>query len=935
MLLHRGRVLLRLASAPTAVALALGALATAPPAGATTPAPSRFELRDESRTLVSEAGYVRVTIHLETQTVLRGALARRLPTVPVSIADSSRAGVARFESTRAARLHDLNALTGPVERQQALLREVIESHGGDVVRHDVVVNTVDALVPRGAIPVLRGRPEVRALTRATVLRELGIEISSAAIGAPAFWAAGHLGGGGPADGNPADLAIVSDKIEEDHPAFADIDFQRPSDVSRNTHCGQAVSGCEHGTEVASMAISRGASGCTLCSPSDAVQKGGAPHVETVLDADSRVAGLDDSAWALGIGSFGIVGPADPAEVLSVSRGNRSLQDDSSFLQGTDKLISTFGTLMAWPSGNEGPAQTINDACTAYDTLCMGAFDHRGTVGPADDVIPDFSSRGPTPGGRKKPDLVAVGVSVFANQHWIRDGNLWAWGEGTSLAAPQGAAAAALLAGSGVTSHLAQKAILIDSARQGRANPSSPMGTQTGWQADWGWGAVNLEAALTELSNYELGTVAGGEAQFYRATTASAGDRATLVWDRRAVGCFRPGCGSTALTLTNLELEQIDPASGTVEARSASAIDNVEQVRSPSTGEVIYKVTAATAVDGLPGEPYALAARRQLTPLTAPRPSVRATLSRAAARPGDDVHVVAEIANPSPDLSAENASATIELPPGVELAPGSPPARQELGTLTASAASPRTVTWTVRASSDGLHRVRVSSSATRYEETFASADDATVAFDGTPPSVVLSAPAGEVVDPRIPVTWTAADAGVGVADYDVEVSVDGAAFEPWLSATALTSGTYPGVAGRTYRFRARARDALRSVSAYVASDSVRVSAPSTFGPPVPPLPPPGAVKPISPRLRVTSVKRRGRYIHLSGRIEKSAAGSIALRASFRGRRGRLLLTATAKPRGGRFSARLRVGRPASGTVTLRYAGEAALSAQAVRVRVRGV
>src|SRR5207302_3938686 len=147
------------------------------------------------------------------------------------------------------------------------------------------------------------------------------------------------------------------------------------------------------------------------------------------------------------------------------------------------------------------------------------------------TILDFSSRGPTPGGRKKPDLVAVGSSEFANQHWLRDGNLWSGGSGTSLAAPQGAAAAALLAGSGITTPIAQKAILIDSARRGRATPSSSMGTQTGWQPDWGWGALNLTQALQERTHFYTSDVPGVEAQFYLASLQSAGDRATLVWNR--------------------------------------------------------------------------------------------------------------------------------------------------------------------------------------------------------------------------------------------------------------------------------------------------------------------------------------------------------------------------------------------------------------------
>jgi hypothetical protein len=406
---------------------------------------------------------------------------------------------------------------------------------------------------------------------------------------------------------------------------------------------------------------------------------------------------------------------------------------------------------------------------------------------------------------------------------------------------------------------------------------------------------------------------------------------TLVWDRRAVGCFHPGCGATALTLTNLELEQLDPQSGALEARSASAIDNVEQVRSPGTGDVIYKVKAATSVDGLSAEPYALAARRQLRPLTTPVPSVRTTLSRAAVRPGDEVTVVAEISNPSPDLTAETASATLDLPAGVELAPGAPSATRALGTL--ATGESRTVTWTIRAAGDGPHRIRVRGGATRYGESFATDDAATLLADGTPPSIALSAPAGELAASAIPLTWTAADTGVGVSSHDVDVSADGAAFEPWLAATTTTSSTYHGLAGHTYRFRARARDGLGSTSDYVTSDEIRIASPRAADPPI--LPPVFPVQPITPNLRVVAVTRRGGIVRVRGKIESSAARPIEIRGSVKRRGKRRSLSASARPLNGRFAASLRMRKPASGTITLRYAGDARLSPQTIRVKLRGV
>src|SRR5439155_6541924 len=246
---------------------------------------------------------------------------------------------------------------------------------------------------------------------------------------------------------------------------------------------------------------------------------------------------------------------------------------------------------------------------------------------------------------------------------------------------------------------------IESARQGRATPRRPMGTQIGWQPDWGWGALNLTQALAERTHFYTSDVAATEAHFYRATTQAAGDRATLVWNRRSIGCIRPGCGTTPLTLTDLDLEQLDPTSGTVESASRSRINNVEQVRSPSVGETIYKVKASSTVDSLAAEPYALAATRQITPLVSPRPTVQLSLDKQLVRPGEDVHVLASVTNPSPDLTAESAQVTLSLPAGVSLAPESP-ATVDLGTLArqGTPGSSATVSWTVRATGDGVRRL---------------------------------------------------------------------------------------------------------------------------------------------------------------------------------------------------------------------------------------
>jgi serine protease AprX len=66
------------------------------------------------------------------------------------------------------------------------------------------------------------------------------------------------------------------------------------------------------------------------------------------------------------------------------------------------------------ASNLGPAAgTISKPGDDPWVITVGALDDRGTVGRGDDLLPDFSSRGPTADGFAKPDFVAPGKSVVS------------------------------------------------------------------------------------------------------------------------------------------------------------------------------------------------------------------------------------------------------------------------------------------------------------------------------------------------------------------------------------------------------------------------------------------------------------------------------------------------------------------------------------------
>jgi hypothetical protein len=633
------------------------------------------------------------------------------------------------------------------------LLRALTGAGARLVAVDALLGSLTAYVPSPLLGALSRRRDVLDVERAPLARERSLAAQTSWTGAQAWWASGHLGGTGAQD-TSARVWIVADDIQEDHPVFAGIPFARPA--------GTSTAGVLHGTAVASAAVAAGADGCPTCTPADPQEKGVAPGPSEVLNGSARElspCSIAEAAWAFGIAQS-TIGPAScagvnvpgasrPPNVASDSHGSQAQEDDSA-TSVADALASTWGLSLSYGTGNficppPGGATwtctgsvptngTIDAPCIAYNVICVGGA---GFVGDGSDHsadgIADFSGRGPSPAGRKKPDLVALAASgttgtgtlTFARWDWATSGSLWLTDSGTSYAAPQAAGGAALLYGAGITDPLAIKAILIDSARPGRLTPASAMGTQTSWQPDWGWGELDLNAAMQQRTNFHTAALAPAQSpsagvRFYAASTQAAGDRATLIWNRRQTSCLAAGCQPGSFALSNLDLYELDRSTGAIRSSSTSTIDNVEQLRSPSPATVIYKVkNASTAVHGRPDEPYALASTRALTPLAAPQPAADLAVSPDHLAPGDQATVTAALANTSPDLSAQDAQVTLQLPPGVELATGSPPATQQLGSLAArgSPGDRATASWTIRATATGAHDLAVSASTTRYGEVF--------------------------------------------------------------------------------------------------------------------------------------------------------------------------------------------------------------------------
>jgi serine protease AprX len=170
------------------------------------------------------------------------------------------------------------------------------------------------------------------------------------------------------------------------------------------------------------------------------------------------------------------------KVLNLSFGTDSTQGYS--LDPLDYAVEKVwaaGVLVVVSAGNDGPGTgTINKPADDPYVVTVGAVDTANTVTHSDDVVPDFSSRGPTQDGFSKPDLVAPGVSIVglrARSSWLDSqhaalamNDYYTKGSGTSQAAAviSGVAAMMFQANTAITPNIV-KAALVGTASKDLAS----------------------------------------------------------------------------------------------------------------------------------------------------------------------------------------------------------------------------------------------------------------------------------------------------------------------------------------------------------------------------------------------------------------------------------------------------------------------------------
>jgi len=294
------------------------------------------------------------------------------------------------------------------------------------------------------------------------------------------------------------IAILDDGIDQTHPFFNPSGFAYPpgfpkgntafttpkvivarSFPSPSTSWKYAARPfdpdySDHGTHVAGIAA--GDNGTIANGPRGRVRVSGiAPRAYLgnykVLTVPTSDVGLDGNAPEIAKGIDQAV--ADGMNVINLSLGEVEIEPSRDIVVQALDNTAAAGVVSAVAAGNDYDVAghgTIGSPANAPDTIAVAASSEGGNGEPADEIA-YFSSAGPTPISLLlKPDVTAPGESVLSS---IPNGGWDVW-DGTSMAAPHVAGAAALL----MQRHPTWTPEQVKSALESTGDPVHVVGTHT-------------------------------------------------------------------------------------------------------------------------------------------------------------------------------------------------------------------------------------------------------------------------------------------------------------------------------------------------------------------------------------------------------------------------------------------------------------------------
>jgi serine protease AprX len=656
---------------------------------------------------------------------------------------------------------------------------------------------IAANVPSDALETIAAHALVRmvVIDHATD-HELNISVPTA--GHDSWWTASS-----PIDGGAFDFGIVDTGVQQNHPAFSNVNIFYTN--SGATTDSEIPSG--HGTHVTGIVAS-----------SDSLYTGGAFGLDAIIWAYSG--GVCCQSTTLANMDWLVTGAAQTPEVVnhSLGYGSAASTDYSANDSFYDAYVDNFDVMVTKSSGNSGWSNdfpTLTHPATAYNLLTVANMDDQDTTTRDDDVRLTNSSVGPTSGGRLKPDISAPGTGILStNSSWADAGaNDFITKSGTSMAAPHVAAGIILMEDGGNNTPMAQKAVLINTADAWTSEDTwgtSDDGPVSGsyWDKSYGWGYLDMDEAYFNRGDYFLDSIVGRNdtnvADDYKlySGTMFVNEKATLVWEKRA-GIYVAGAPSTSQhVLTDINLRLYNEDDGLLIDSEYSIIDNVHQVASNGTIDAMIKVYSwSTTIEGTTSEPFALATEENFTTVTPPDFAIGWSRPNwVGPNQTFDFDVIIE------NLGGAAAHDTVVVLENISGVTGE--SLQNIGTVAAAESSGHVYTLSTSGLAAGFYPIDINVVSFSYDETFARDLTANIQVEANPPISGCTMVAPYTNSTTLPISWTASDSQTGLDRSYLYRRIGGASS---LSNTGQSaSGTsgefnYTILANGLHEFAIRSRD----------------------------------------------------------------------------------------------------------------------------------
>ena len=266
-----------------------------------------------------------------------------------------------------------------------------------------------------------------------------------------------------------------------------------------------IAGAAHGSHVAGITAGNGLFGGAM--------SGAAPGAQVMA---VKVCLTTTACTASGLIDGVLYAAHNGADVVNISIGGLPALNDGNNARAElyNRTIDEFNMQIFISSGNSGAgANTVGDPSVATQSVSVGAYitddtwlSNYGSVAANATGLHGFSSRGPREDGGFKPSIVAPGAAISTTPRWQAGGPVagtyalppgYSMFNGTSMAAPQAAGAAALLVSAYKATH--------DGARPTAAALRSAILSSAAYQSnlgayEQGSGLFQVGAAWTLLNN---------------------------------------------------------------------------------------------------------------------------------------------------------------------------------------------------------------------------------------------------------------------------------------------------------------------------------------------------------------------------------------------------------------------------------------------------